>query len=184
MPMTLHGRCPLTIHTRTFETTFLLFAMEQNAIDVFESVKELTVASKFLCSCAIKRGLSSLAPFYMDGNPIQMESTFPGIFSWDNLGLYRHVGALLRNKWQEFGSRSSTESRAFSAWWCRCYGCSYERPLRIESLDLIHYTETDEVSFQHPSASSMHSSMSLIRHSPKTTGGQCTLPEKNLDVWE
>lgn len=46
MPMTLHGRCPLTLHTRTFETTFLSFASEKDAIDVFESVKELTVASE------------------------------------------------------------------------------------------------------------------------------------------
>ena len=45
--MTLHGRCPLTIHTRTFETVFLLFATEKDAVDVFESVKELTVASEF-----------------------------------------------------------------------------------------------------------------------------------------
>ncbi|KAH9928550.1 phosphatases II [Epithele typhae] len=45
MPMTMHGRCPLTIHTRTFETTFFLFSSEKEAIDVFESVKELTVAT-------------------------------------------------------------------------------------------------------------------------------------------
>ena len=46
--MTMHGRCPLTIHTRTFETMFLLFATEKDAVDVFESVKELTVASESL----------------------------------------------------------------------------------------------------------------------------------------
>ncbi|KAI0362640.1 phosphatases II [Trametes cingulata] len=45
MPMTLQGHCPLTIHTRTFETVFLSFATERDAIDVFESVKELTVAT-------------------------------------------------------------------------------------------------------------------------------------------
>ncbi|KAI0371674.1 phosphatases II [Pilatotrama ljubarskyi] len=45
MPMTLQGHCPLTIHTRTFETVFLLFETDKDAIDVFESVKELTVAT-------------------------------------------------------------------------------------------------------------------------------------------
>ena len=53
MPMTIHGRCPLTVHTRTFETIFLLFTTEKEAIDVFESVKELTVTSEclsFFCS--------------------------------------------------------------------------------------------------------------------------------------
>ncbi|TBU50226.1 phosphatases II [Dichomitus squalens] len=45
MPMTLYGRCPLTIHTRTFETILLSFSSEKDAIDVFESVKELTVAT-------------------------------------------------------------------------------------------------------------------------------------------
>ena len=47
MPMTLYGRCPLTIHTRTFETILLSFTSEKDAIDVFESVKELTVASAY-----------------------------------------------------------------------------------------------------------------------------------------
>lgn len=46
MPMTLYGRCPLTFHTRTFETVFLSFDTEKDAIDVFDSVKELTVASE------------------------------------------------------------------------------------------------------------------------------------------
>lgn len=48
MPMTLQGQSPLTIHTRTFETTFLSFVSEKEAIDVFESVKELTVASEYI----------------------------------------------------------------------------------------------------------------------------------------
>ena len=46
MPMTIYGRCPLTLHTRTFETVFLSFTTEKDAIDVFESVKELTVTSE------------------------------------------------------------------------------------------------------------------------------------------
>lgn len=55
MPMTLHGRCPLTMHTRTFETMFLSFASEKDAIDVFESVKELTVASESSCHFLLAR---------------------------------------------------------------------------------------------------------------------------------
>ncbi len=60
MPMTLHGRCPLTMHTRTFETMFLSFASERDAIDVFESVKELTVASE--SSCPFHGRASPLSP--------------------------------------------------------------------------------------------------------------------------
>jgi hypothetical protein len=45
LPQTLHGQCPLAFHTRTFESFSLLFGKEGEAIDVFESVKELTVAS-------------------------------------------------------------------------------------------------------------------------------------------
>ncbi|KAI0636505.1 phosphatases II [Trametes polyzona] len=59
MPMTLQGQCPLTIHTRTFETIFLSFATEKDAIDVFESVKELTVATS----------VSQLYAFYYVPNP-------------------------------------------------------------------------------------------------------------------
>ncbi|RDX46872.1 phosphatases II [Lentinus brumalis] len=59
MPMTLHGRCPLTMHTRTFETMFLSFASEKDAIDVFESVKELTVATS----------VNQLYAFYYVPNP-------------------------------------------------------------------------------------------------------------------
>lgn len=44
LPQTLHGQCPLTFHTRTFETFSLAFAEDGDALDVFESVKELTVA--------------------------------------------------------------------------------------------------------------------------------------------
>jgi myotubularin-related protein 6/7/8 len=46
LPQTLHGQCPLTFHTRTFEWFSLLFCGENEAIDVFESVKALTVTSK------------------------------------------------------------------------------------------------------------------------------------------
>ncbi|KAI0934675.1 hypothetical protein AcV5_006441 [Taiwanofungus camphoratus] len=44
LPLTLQGLCPLTIRTRTFETFSLLFPTESDAVDVFDSVKELTVA--------------------------------------------------------------------------------------------------------------------------------------------
>ncbi|KAF9469358.1 protein phosphatase, partial [Collybia nuda] len=45
LPQTLQGQCPLTFHTRTFETFSLAFGKEGDATDVFESVKELTVAT-------------------------------------------------------------------------------------------------------------------------------------------
>jgi hypothetical protein len=45
LPVTLQGKSPLTFHCRTFESFTLSFADDSEAIDVFESVKELTVAS-------------------------------------------------------------------------------------------------------------------------------------------
>lgn len=45
LPQTLHGQSPLTFHTRMFETFSLSFEKERDAIDVFESVKELTVCT-------------------------------------------------------------------------------------------------------------------------------------------
>ncbi|KAE9394118.1 phosphatases II, partial [Gymnopus androsaceus JB14] len=44
LPQTLQGQCPVTFHCRTFETFSLEFSVESDAIDVFDSVKELTVA--------------------------------------------------------------------------------------------------------------------------------------------
>lgn len=46
LPQTLQGQSPLTFHTRTFETFSLLFDIDRDAADVFESVKELTVCSE------------------------------------------------------------------------------------------------------------------------------------------
>ncbi|XP_006457859.1 hypothetical protein AGABI2DRAFT_215827 [Agaricus bisporus var. bisporus H97] len=43
LPQTLSGQSPLSFHTRTFETFTLFFPREDEASDVFESVKELTV---------------------------------------------------------------------------------------------------------------------------------------------
>ncbi|KAG1756401.1 phosphatases II [Suillus paluster] len=45
LPQTLHGQSPLTFHTRMFETFSLSFEKERDTIDVFESVKELTVCT-------------------------------------------------------------------------------------------------------------------------------------------
>ncbi|KAJ7272036.1 protein-tyrosine phosphatase-like protein [Mycena haematopus] len=45
LPQTLQGQCPLTFHSRTFETFSLGFSRETEAVDVFDSVKELTVAT-------------------------------------------------------------------------------------------------------------------------------------------
>ncbi|KAF8891266.1 protein-tyrosine phosphatase-like protein [Infundibulicybe gibba] len=44
LPQTLQGHYPITFHTRTFET-FSLALKREDVLDVFESVKELTVAS-------------------------------------------------------------------------------------------------------------------------------------------
>lgn len=59
LPQTLHGRCPLTFHTRTFETFSLIFNKDPDAHDVFESVKELTVAIS----------VNQLYAFYFSPNP-------------------------------------------------------------------------------------------------------------------
>lgn len=48
MPQTLQGLCPLAVRCRNFENFVLSFPREQDALDVFESIKELTVISKDL----------------------------------------------------------------------------------------------------------------------------------------
>ncbi|KAF8077674.1 protein phosphatase [Lyophyllum atratum] len=45
LPQTLQGQSPVNFHTRTFETFSLSFSKHTDANDVFESVKELTVAT-------------------------------------------------------------------------------------------------------------------------------------------
>ncbi|TFK76237.1 phosphatases II [Pluteus cervinus] len=45
LPQTLKGQSPLTVYTRTFDNFTLTFSKEAEAVDVFESVKELTVAT-------------------------------------------------------------------------------------------------------------------------------------------
>ncbi|KAF9651518.1 phosphatases II [Thelephora ganbajun] len=45
LPQTLTGKSPLTIRTRTFESLLLSFEKDAEALDVFESVKELTVTN-------------------------------------------------------------------------------------------------------------------------------------------
>ncbi|KAJ7219515.1 protein-tyrosine phosphatase-like protein [Mycena pura] len=45
LPQTLQGQSPLTFHSRTFDTFSLAFNKEADASDVFNSVKELTVAT-------------------------------------------------------------------------------------------------------------------------------------------
>lgn len=46
LPQTLQGQSPLNVHCRTFETISLSFEKDSDASDVFDSVKELTVARK------------------------------------------------------------------------------------------------------------------------------------------
>ncbi|KAI0291199.1 protein-tyrosine phosphatase-like protein [Multifurca ochricompacta] len=45
LPQTLSGQCPISFRCRTFETFSLSFERDAEATDVFESVKELTVAN-------------------------------------------------------------------------------------------------------------------------------------------
>lgn len=45
MPQTLQGLNPLAIRCRNFENFTLSFSLEQHALDVFESIKELTVVT-------------------------------------------------------------------------------------------------------------------------------------------
>ncbi|KIY73237.1 phosphatases II [Cylindrobasidium torrendii FP15055 ss-10] len=45
LPQTHQGLSPLSIHLRTFETLSLTFSTDFESLDVFESVKELTVAT-------------------------------------------------------------------------------------------------------------------------------------------
>jgi len=59
LPHTLHGQCPLTFHTRTFETFSLSFTNGKDAVDVFESVKELTVCTS----------VNQLYAFYYSSTP-------------------------------------------------------------------------------------------------------------------
>lgn len=46
LPQTLQGQSQLNFHTRTFESFSLTMKKDSDASDVFESVKELTVAGE------------------------------------------------------------------------------------------------------------------------------------------
>ncbi|KIO13458.1 hypothetical protein M404DRAFT_579426 [Pisolithus tinctorius Marx 270] len=59
LPQTLQGQSPITFHTRTFETFSILFASDHDAVDVFESVKELTVCTS----------VNQLYAFFYSPNP-------------------------------------------------------------------------------------------------------------------
>ncbi|TFK42336.1 protein-tyrosine phosphatase-like protein [Crucibulum laeve] len=67
LPQTLQGDSPLTFHTRTFETFTLTFGKDSEASDVFESVKELTVATS----------VTQLYAFFYTPNP-----PFPNKDGW------------------------------------------------------------------------------------------------------
>ncbi|KIY43517.1 phosphatases II, partial [Fistulina hepatica ATCC 64428] len=45
LPQTLQGQCPLSLHTRTFESYTFTFVNDASAADVFESVRDLTVVT-------------------------------------------------------------------------------------------------------------------------------------------
>lgn len=77
LPQTLHGHCPLTFHCRTFETFTISFGKDTDALDVFESVKELTVASTSILksmrsnikSDSVLASVTQLYAFYYAPNP-------------------------------------------------------------------------------------------------------------------
>ena len=77
LPLTLQGLCPLTFHCRTFETFSLAFAKEIDTTDVFESVKELTVASTWFTILTVNlfhlqypsASVSQLYAFFYSPNP-------------------------------------------------------------------------------------------------------------------
>ncbi|KAG6896825.1 hypothetical protein C0992_005866 [Termitomyces sp. T32_za158] len=71
LPQTLQGQYPVTFHTRTFETFSLSFTKDKDATDVFESVKELTVATS----------VSQLYAFFYHPNPPLPTSTGWSIYS-------------------------------------------------------------------------------------------------------
>ncbi|KAG6861532.1 hypothetical protein C0995_015265 [Termitomyces sp. Mi166 len=71
LPQTLQGQYPVTFHTRTFETFSLSFSKDKDATDVFESVKELTVATS----------VSQLYAFFYHPNPPLPTSTGWSIYS-------------------------------------------------------------------------------------------------------
>ncbi|KAG9318574.1 phosphatases II [Chiua virens] len=59
LPHTLHGRSPITFHTRTFETFTISFGSDRDSVDVFDSVKELTVCTS----------VNQLYAFFYSPNP-------------------------------------------------------------------------------------------------------------------
>ncbi|PPQ67458.1 hypothetical protein CVT24_011515 [Panaeolus cyanescens] len=59
LPQTLQGLSQLTFHTRTFESFSFTFKKDSDATDVFESVKELTVATS----------VTQLYAFFYNPNP-------------------------------------------------------------------------------------------------------------------
>ncbi|KAG6868687.1 hypothetical protein C0993_011917 [Termitomyces sp. T159_Od127] len=74
LPQTLQGQYPVTFHTRTFETFSLSFSRDKDATDVFESVKELTVAIS-------KVSVSQLYAFFYHPNPPLPTSTGWSLYS-------------------------------------------------------------------------------------------------------
>ncbi|KAI0056466.1 phosphatases II [Artomyces pyxidatus] len=71
LPQTLSGQCPITFRCRTFETFSLSFDKESDAADVFDSVKELTVAPS----------VTQLYAFFYVPNPPLTSSGGWGLYS-------------------------------------------------------------------------------------------------------
>jgi hypothetical protein len=88
LPQTLQGQSPVTFSCRTFETFTIAFRKDSDAFDVFESVKELTVASNTLSngrlsldSPSAPASVTQLYAFYYVPNPPLTENDGWSLYS-------------------------------------------------------------------------------------------------------
>ncbi|KAG5642888.1 hypothetical protein DXG03_001930 [Asterophora parasitica] len=118
LPQTLQGQCPVNFHTRTFETFSLSFSKENDAVDVFESVKELTVATS----------VTQLYAFFYHPNPPLHTSNGWSIYSpRDEFG---RMGVGTRSKAWRFTDVNKDYS------FCSTYPARLVVPTRISDTTL------------------------------------------------
>ncbi|GLB34678.1 putative protein-tyrosine phosphatase family, non-receptor class myotubularin subfamily protein [Lyophyllum shimeji] len=118
LPQTLRGQFPLNFHTRTFETFSLSFSNHSDATDVFESVKELTVATS----------VTQLYAFFYHPNPPLSTSNGWSIYSHrDEFG---RMGVGTRSKAWRFTDINKDYS------FCPTYPARLVVPTRISDATL------------------------------------------------
>ncbi|KAI0253529.1 hypothetical protein BJV78DRAFT_1152926 [Lactifluus subvellereus] len=110
-PQTLSGQCPISFRCRTFETFSLSFERDPDATDVFESVKELTVANS----------VTQLYAFYFTPSP-----PLPGSDGWTlyspreefgRKGIGTRSKASLQRIHPVYSSRPAQNQRLYVAGW-------------------------------------------------------------------